>query len=394
MTPFDPKDGALARKRAREATGIEREESTEFITALDAYYHFARLKAPTEAGFLQIDGLVHRLLVNRLRFAEDIARHPEILDEDVTDPIVVMGFPRSGTTVLQRMMSADPAMQSLKLWRLLNPAPFPEERDGSNPSARMEFAEEITEAIRIHNPALHAAHPNVADDADEDWYLHHLTFQHVGQVYTGLPDLDYLAYLRIGSRQPSYLYVADLLRYLQWQDGGRRNRRWVLKSPVHIGNIEEILAAHPAATFVYPRRDFQTVVASFCYTLEVSLKPSLSLPPHDIGRITLDYWVEEMGRFQETRARLGERLKLIEVPYNDLLSDPITHIKGYFEQAGVAMTEAGEQAIRAWIADNPAGKHGINTYSLERYGLTPADIEQAFKFYTSSGNITEITSHV
>src|SRR5690606_6163617 len=106
------------------------------------FYHYARKNAGDGAGFTQLDTMAHRLLVNRLRFAEDLAHHPEILDEDVSDPIVVIGFPRSGTTVLQRMMSADPAMQSLKLWRLLNPAPFPGEAPGE-PGGRLAFAEQV-----------------------------------------------------------------------------------------------------------------------------------------------------------------------------------------------------------------------------------------------------------
>jgi hypothetical protein len=304
MAPFDPEHGRRARAAARLATGIEIEEDGAFVSALDAFYHFARLKAPSEAGFAQLDALAHRLLINRLRFADDLARHPEILDEDVSDPIVVMGFPRSGTTVLQRMISADPAMQSLKLWRLLNPAPFPDEPPGGPAMGRMHAAEEVAEAIRTHNPILHAAHPAVSDDADEDWYLHHLTFQHIGHIFTGLPDPDYLAYLRSLPRLSTYRYAANLLRYLQWQEGGRRHRRWVMKSPVHVGNIEELLAVHPRATFVYPRRDFQTVVASFCYTLEASLQPALAVAPEQIGRITLDFWGTEMRRFQEVCRQL------------------------------------------------------------------------------------------
>jgi hypothetical protein len=36
-----------------------------------------------------------RDLVNRLRFQKDLKKHPEILDEDVSDPFVIMGLPRS-----------------------------------------------------------------------------------------------------------------------------------------------------------------------------------------------------------------------------------------------------------------------------------------------------------
>lgn len=379
MTGFDTADGARALAAARVESGIDREEPEDFRAALDAFYHFARRNTPTPEGFAQLDAMVQRLLINRLRFAEDVARHPEILAENVADPIVVLGFPRSGTTVLQRMMSADPAMQSLKFWRLLNPAPFPGEA-AHLPGGRLAFAEAVADAIRIHNPALHAAHPAVADDADEDWNLHHLSFQHVGHIYTGVPDGDYLDYLRSLPRRPSYAYVADLLRYLQWQDGGRRGRKWILKSPVHVGHLEEMLAFHPGATFVYPRRDFKTVVASFCNALEAAGQPYMTRSPAAIGRIALEYWVPEMHRFSQARARLGARLKMIEVDYRDLLADPIPHIRAFYLQAGTRLSDEGEAAIRAWIADNPAGKHGINQYSLERYELTEAMVDDAFGF--------------
>jgi len=391
MTGFDTVEGARALAEARAASGIDRMEPADFVAALDAFYHFARQNTPSEAGFAQLDAMVQRLLVNRLRFAEDLARHPEILREDVSDPIVVIGFPRSGTTVLQRMMSADPAMQSLKFWRLLNPAPFPGEA-ASDPGGRLVFAEGVADAIRTGNPALHAAHPAVADDADEDWNLHHLTFQHVGHIYTGVPDPDYLAYLRTLPRLPTYRYVADLLRYLQWQDGGRRGRKWILKSPVHVGHLEEVLTFHPGATFVYPRRDFRTVVASFCNALEAAQQPHLTRSPAAIGRIALEYWVPEMHRFQQARARLGNRLKMIEVDYRDMLADPIRHIRTFYQQAGLALSDAGEAAIRAWIADNPAGKHGINQYSLERYELTEAMVDDAFGFLDSIPS-TETKAH-
>ena len=391
MTGFDTVEGARALAEARAASGIDRMEPADFVAALDAFYHFARQNTPSEAGFAQLDAMVQRLLVNRLRFAEDLARHPEILREDVSDPIVVIGFPRSGTTVLQRMMSADPAMQSLKFWRLLNPAPFPGEV-ASDPGGRLVFAEGVADAIRTGNPALHAAHPAVADDADEDWNLHHLTFQHVGHIYTGVPDPDYLAYLRTLPRLPTYRYVADLLRYLQWQDGGRRGRKWILKSPVHVGHLEEVLTFHPGATFVYPRRDFRTVVASFCNALEAAQQPHLTRSPAAIGRIALEYWVPEMHRFQQARARLGNRLKMIEVDYRDMLADPIRHIRTFYQQAGLALSDAGEAAIRAWIADNPAGKHGINQYSLERYELTEAMVDDAFGFLDSTPS-TEAKAH-
>lgn len=367
-------------QEAERATGLADFGPDDFIDPLRVYLDLQQHAPLSPEGRLQQEQLVQRCLVNRLRFARDLAQHPEILEEDVGDPIVVLGFPRSGTTVLQRMISADPAMQNLALWRVLNPAPLPSERPGE-PGERIAIARATEEALRTHNPALFTAHPMIANEAEEDWFLHHLAFRHVGNVFWCLLSREYLAYLRSLPRLPTYRYVADLLRYLQWQDGGKRGRRWVLKSPVHIGCLDEILAVHPQATFVYPQREFTTVVASFCHALEASVGTSMAITPRAIGELTLDFWTAEMERFAQARRRLGDRLTLTQVHYQDLLGDPLRHVRALYERAGMRLETTGEQSIRRWLADNPAGKHGKNVYGLQRYGLDAADVTAAFSRY-------------
>src|SRR5262245_3684869 len=56
----------------------------------------------TAAGLSFLRSNLKRVLLNRLRYQDDLARYPEILEEDVSDPIVILGLPRSGTTKLQR----------------------------------------------------------------------------------------------------------------------------------------------------------------------------------------------------------------------------------------------------------------------------------------------------
>jgi hypothetical protein len=367
-------------QEAERATGLSDFGPHDFLEPLRVYLDLQQDAPLSAEGRLQQEQLVQRCLANRLRFARDLAQHPAILEEDVSDPIVVLGFPRSGTTVLQRMLSADPAMQNLALWRVLNPAPLPGERPGA-PTERVAIAQATEDAIRTHNPALFTAHPMIANEAEEDWFLHHLAFQHVGNVFWCLLSQEYLRYLRSLPRLPGYRYVADLLRYLQWQDGGKRGRRWVLKTPVHIGCLDEILAVHPNATFVYPQREFTTVVASFCHALESSVGTSMAITPRAIGTLTLDFWTAEMERFAQARRRLGDRLNLTQIHYQDLLGDPLRHVRALYARAGTRLDATGEHAIRRWLADNPAGKHGRNVYTLERYGLDAADVTAAFSRY-------------
>src|SRR3546814_13290480 len=124
------------------------------------------------------------------------------------------------------MISADPAMQNLALWRVLNPSPFPGESAGQ-PVERLAIAQAAEDAIRTHNPALFTAHPMIVREAEEDWFLHHLTFQHVGNVFWSLLSPEYLEYLRSLPREPTYRYVADLLRYLQRSEERRVGKECV-----------------------------------------------------------------------------------------------------------------------------------------------------------------------
>ena len=48
-------------------------------------------------------------LSNRLRVIDYLSRHPDIARQPVTQPIVILGLPRTGTTVASYLLDADPA---------------------------------------------------------------------------------------------------------------------------------------------------------------------------------------------------------------------------------------------------------------------------------------------
>lgn len=362
--------------RVSAETGLHDFGPSEFKEPLDTFLRQMDEAPLSEAGRVAHFETVRRWLANRAGFARDLARHAEIRAEDVSDPIVILGFPRSGTTLLQRMMSADPAVQALWTWRAINPAPLPDERP-SAPTERIAFARSVERQLRAGNPDFYAAHPILAEDAEEDSYLHNLSFQHVGN-FVFLPTTSYLAYLRTLPRLPTYRYAADLLRYLQWQDGGRRGRPWILKSPIHLGCLDELIEVHPNATLIYPRRDPATIIASFCHLLEVVSRPGFpSLDPRSIGTLSMEFWREELHRFQACRRRLGSRLRLIEIPYRQLLAEPIPWVRSVHRAAGRDLSTLGENAIRSWIARQPAHHHRQETYSLERYGLCAETVTSA-----------------
>ena len=330
-------------------------------------------------GTFGLGAHVVRLLVNRLRIQADVTSHPEILDEDVSDPIVIIGLARTGTTKLQRMLSADPSLQSLPFWRVYNPGRL--SPDDHDPAERIKLAEEYVGAITSMYPVMMAAHPTSALEADEDTYLLELTFDAlITAVRAPVPS--FYKWWRERPRTPTYQYERTLLQCLQWQDGGRRGRRWVLKSPVHLGGLDALLEVFPGATFVHCHRDPGVAMPSTARMLEVARMLMTDTPDLLMyGDETIEWWAEEMDRHVTQRAQLGDRLDVVDVVYRDIVADPFLVIGTIYRANGLELTTDVADAMRAWEADNPQNRHGKHEYSLERYGLTRPRIEAAFASY-------------
>lgn len=330
----------------------------------------------TEIGLMSFKATIQRFLVNRLRFERDLSAHPEILREDVSDPIIILGMPRTGTTKLQRLISADPQMQKLSLWKLLNPAPFPGEQPGK-PEGRMAFAKIVETATR-ENAAFTTSHETAADEADEDSYLALMSFDYV-MLAIIFPSPSYLRWVRARPQDQAHVFEKRMLQYLQWQDGGRRDRRWVLKNPGAVGFLRVLKSTFPRATFVHSHRDMTQVIPSYCRLIEAIYHPLLEpLDLHQHGRDVLEYWGPEMARYAEEIAALGNSVNVLDVPYLEIVRDPTPTIREIYKRAGVAFTAESKAAMQAWLEANQQHKHGKAAYSLERYGLTVEMIDSAF----------------
>src|SRR5438876_7037251 len=111
---------------ASQATGLSDWGEGPFRTALailvDAIRNEARLSPQKlEAAQTRLVGL----LANRLRIVDDRKRYPEIAQQRIEKPVVILGLPRSGTTLLQGLLAADPDARSPQHWELSLPSPPP-----------------------------------------------------------------------------------------------------------------------------------------------------------------------------------------------------------------------------------------------------------------------------
>ena len=362
---------------ALKEAGATEFRDTSFIPNLEKALEIPTRLDMSVRGLMGVQANFQRFLVNRLRWEADVERHPEILEEDVSDPIVVLGLPRSGTTKLQRFLSADPNVHATPAWMMFNPAPFPEEEPG-NFTPRKLWAAAAMGAVTNTNDTYQIMHEFDADEPDETSFIPLANFDNVMQFIT-TPDYEYLEWARSVSRVPSLTYLKRMLQYLQWQIGGKEGKPWLLKNPGHTGEIAEMLEVFPNATFVTSQRDLvKTMGSSMRMGAEILQNTFDPLDPHFVGDYTVHFWAYELKRYLKQRDELAGRVRLLETPYNRCVSDALSVARELYELAGLPWTPEGEAAMRQWDIDNPRHKLGSYGYSLEDYGWNVEKIEAAF----------------
>ncbi|WP_427307221.1 sulfotransferase family protein [Cupriavidus sp. H39] len=333
-------------------------------------------------GSQMLAGKLQGQLVNRLVIQDYCRRHPEILHERVEDPLVIVGLPRTGTTLLQRMLATDARFCSAAWWETRYPAPLPGE-DVRDPSRRIAAArEEVAQMIRLI-PDILAIHPLDAMAADEEFMLMEHSFLCAMDSYANVPS--YTGWLARQDHTEVYACLKTMLQFLQWQKRQRAEtpaaQRWVLKTPQHLHTLEVLFRVFPGAQVVLTHRDpVQTIpsMASMAYTL---WKMYADAPdPVVVGR----QWSEQMRRgthhaMAVRDAMLAERF--LDVRFEDSVRDPFGVAQAVCRFAGVPLTEAARAGMWAWMESNPRNQRAAHAYTPEQFGLSQAQLERDFAGY-------------
>lgn len=367
-------------RAARTKAGLDDFGSMSFTTGLNILLTALQREAElNEIGEqMNYDGIIRRL-VNRLRYQDDLKKHPEILNEKILAPIIILGLPRTGTSKLQRVLSASPKAQRLDFWRLNNPAPFPNEEFG-NPAARIAQAVEEEKLMATAFPDFMARHPMEATEPDEELHLMDMSFDsYLPWVFADIPS--YYQHMQHCDAQPMYKELYAMLQYLQWQDGGAGARHWVLKTPVHLGQLPALLHTFPDANLIHCHRDPVDVIPSFASMIAEARRIGCKqIDEHQIGREQLKHWSTEMEKYLLDREKMASN-RILDVDYKDIVSDVFSVIEKIYVHSNLALEDEAMQAFDNYETRRPKGHWGNYSYTPEQYGLTADDINTQTESY-------------
>ena len=375
-----PLDADVLIAFARESTGLEDfgEESWRqgFARLVDA---LCREGALSDRGVLAAAGDLTAHLTTRLRVTDWHRRHPELATADVTPPIVIVGQPRTGTTILFDLLAQDPAHRVPLTWEVDQPLPPPETATYETDS-RIEAVQAQLDLVEVAIPGFKAMHPMGA---------------RLGQECVRITGNDFRSMIfPTQYRVPSYarwlLHEADMApayrwhrRFLQLLQSRHRAARWVLKSPGHLWCLGALRAEYANALLVQTHRDPRKVIAS-----TASLLATLRRLASDETSITggaaefAGYLLDGLDRsvaVREDGTVPGDRV--VDVQFAAFMADPFVTIRRIYERLGLALSNEAEARMRAFLAANPQDKHGGHRYAFADTGLDAGALRERARRY-------------
>jgi hypothetical protein len=330
-----------------------------------------------------VQGLIGSL-ADRLRLVDYVKRHPEVHGEQLDVAGAIIGLPRGGSTLLQRLLGNSPRLTSTTCWELRFPIPFRDEVRGQ-PTARIAAGRAAIEALYAAWPDMKSMHPMEATTYDEEILLIDRSFLCLNYShYFNVPSYD--AWLPRQDHARSYQELELWLKVLQSNAPERRGKQWLLKSPHHLlgSGLEPLLRQFPRAKILMTHRSLESVIASYCSIQSVTVRSySNGFDPSKSGPHAVALFDSALRNLIAVRAKHGPD-RFVDVQYRALLSDPLGEFRRAVHGMGLEVTSADEAAATAWITANGRHSHPRHSYRLEDYGITDAMLKETFRFYNEA----------
>jgi hypothetical protein len=339
---------------------------------------YARDADLTPRGVRVARALLRGALTARLSSEAGWAQHPQYADVPIQRPIFVTGLPRTGTTALHRLLTADPAHQGLQLWLAEVPQPRPPAATWpGNPV--FQLIQAGVQRHQVAHPEFMGVHYLAADQVEECWQLLRQSMRSVSwECLAHLPS--YSSWLQGQDWAGAYRRHRRNLQLIGLPDPGHR---WVLKNPSHLFALGALLQVYPDALIIQTHRSPRTAIASVCsLAAQVTDGWSGTFRGDVVGRDQLETWARGLDCFTAARAS-ADPGRFCDVDYDAFVADPLATMAEVYDRFGLTLTGAAADAMAALQAGRTGGRPA-HRYALSDFGLTGEQVDERFAGYLSA----------
>ena len=327
------------------------------------------------------------ILVQRA-WIRDRERAGQLVDLQATaPPLVITGFPRSGTTLAHRILALASDARFPTWAECAEPALDPRLDRATGLKRRLKKYQRIRRLSDVVSPRLSSIHELLPDGPEECTQFHELAFNSESMALTG-PCHIYNEWLDDRGED-------DLRERYRWQDLAMRSilfdrpeverqGRWVLKAPQHQIQLDQLFELMPDAKVIRMHREPKAAMASVASLVEHATLILNRRPNHEdlgYGEDLLDIFATWQDKGDEGVDRHAD--SVMEVRYDDLIANPIRFVERVHEFAGVSLEPEHRVAVEHHLQRRPQHHFGRHRYQLERYGLNDQDIAEVTEKYVN-----------
>lgn len=348
-----------------------------FREPLEIYLQAVRREADLNPfGRLAVKGMLAEALRNRIELARWAREHPEVRDERIEAPWVIVGLPRTGTSLLSILLGLDPNTRALMHWEAARPIPPPTLATAAEDPRIAENAKELGRLLKL-NPAIGAMHPFGATIAQECVALFMFDIRTLG-VETQAYVPSYGRWLQGCDMTPAYAQHKLALQTLQ---AAQPTARWVLKTPNHLWCLETLLESYPDARIIWTHRDPGKVITSLASLVNALQRMFTYRRDH---AATAEEWLGKSRFAIESGMAYDDRVSgdwCQHVRFADLMKDPIGTVHAVYARHGETPSALHVRRMEVWMQERGRHSEGRHVYEPRDFGWTYDGLAEGFSAY-------------
>lgn len=336
----------------------------------------------TPFGAFYIEMFISGLLESRYQLEKLWELKPEILKIPIVKPMIILGLPRSGTTFLFNLLSCDSQYRFITNWEaIVSQIPSKQGIDRSR-DMRRKIGKILIFLQNYLAPNLKNIHKFYLDGPEEctTILMQGFSTQAIDPMF---PVSEYSRHLDNIDLKQTYQHFKKVLQTLQWHFS---KTSWLLKSPDHLGGIEEVLNQFPDVRLIHLHRDPAQSVSSWA-SLNVAFQGIWlsEINYAELGMQVLNRLSIDMKRYLKIRTSIKDE-QIVDISYKSLVKDPLAVVESIYRHFNMPLTEETRNNMQKFLSKDKKIRHE-HVYTAQDFSLSPQKIHEMFDCYMQRFNI-------
>ncbi len=375
---YPPLSAASVTKGAIKAAGSDDFGSDSYREPLDIFLRSCIEEAElTTFGRILVTKMLSSALANRIQLHGWSIAHPGVRAERIEQPWIIVGLPRTGTSLLSMLLGLDPVARPLLQWEAAHPIPPVSLEDATEDPRIARTAKDLDGLMKL-NPPLKAMHPFGATLAEECVSLFMYDVRSLA-LETQVLVPTYGHWLEQADMAPAYAQHRLALQTLQSR---QPTERWVLKTPMHLWHLDAMRAAYPDARVIWTHRDPAPVVTSLASLVNAGQR---LLTDRTDPCPTAEEWKRKCGFALRSAMAFDQHAPggwCQHLHYRSLMADPVESVRTLYRSFGEEVGSLHARRMQSFLEHRPQDAFGRHRYDPTDFGWTDAGLRSEFEDYT------------